>query len=174
MIFLCFFHFSFFHFVSHCIPRCSAPLQYPGWMGRSPRAGPAGPEPYILYCFLYVSSFFPYVSSFFPLFFIIYYLCFIFFLYVSSFFSIFHHSSLFFIIFLYLSSFVHCFSLFFLYVSLFFIAVHCFFSIFHHFSLFFHCFFNVFQHCFKILRRVQQAERSKQILDLLTALGCEA
>ena len=76
--------------------------------------------------------------------------------------------------FLYFSLFFHHFSLFFIIFSLCFIIFHCFFIVFSLFFIIFHCFFNVFQHCFKILRRVQQAERSKQILDLLTALSCEA
>ena len=84
-------------------------------------------------------------QSFFPLFFIIYYL---FFIIVSLFVIV---CSLLFFVFSLCFIIFHCCSLFFLYFSSLFIV----------FSLFFHCFFNVFQHCFKILRRVQQAERSR-------------
>ena len=107
-----FFIFSIFRFsimFPVVVPRCSAPLQYPGWMGRSPRAScwveVLEPDLFItfslfLQCFSWFSHCFHCVFHLAFHHFLIVFIVFSCFFIIFSLFSLFFHS---------FSSFSHCF-----------------------------------------------------------------
>ena len=126
-----FFIFSIFRFsimFPVVVPRCSAPLQYPGWMGRSPRAScwveVLEPDLFITFS-LFLQCFHAFLIVFI-----------VFFIVFHDFLIVFIVFSCFFIIFLLFSLFFHGFSWF----------SHCFHCFLHSISSFSHCF-----HCFSIV-----------------------